>query len=469
MSLEKAIEEIKTMFWGVLKGKFNPEEEEDVKTHLITNLATLSSYVKTCLPPEQQKEYEKHFSTAKDILLKFDSAGPWFRELPEMIDTVYNVITYANMLQIEYHRFSGTENDTLQFINAKLETLELNINSIREETKKLKQQTAALLQLQRNNIQITEIEPSKQIPIKQNEEKNQDDSDVQVFEELIEAETERPEVEETKEQEIIEEVELDTVPADSAPLDDISETTEKPEKDLMDDAKDLIEGIELASQYEFEHEPFIQNIETEQEALKELAGLLTALDPGDDSVISPLTEKLISISDEEGEIKAPSTPSIEESVISEEGLSEKEIAEVHEFRSSISRLNKVLSSPKQRETAADFVSSIKETIAHVSKEKDFETEEEKSALTKIIEAEAGETDKTPIQFEDIENVIKHLGTRRQKAIERIQQLEHALNSEKIDEEEWQELRIKAERHMLRVEDTLDGYKRYLAKLQSQSN
>ncbi|TET74496.1 MAG: hypothetical protein E3J43_09770, partial [Candidatus Heimdallarchaeota archaeon] len=114
MSLEKAIEEIKTMFWGVLKGKFNPEEEEDVKTHLITNLATLSSYVKTCLPPEQQKEYEKHFSTAKDILLKFDSAGPWFRELPEMIDTVYNVITYANMLQIEYHRFSGTENDTLQ-------------------------------------------------------------------------------------------------------------------------------------------------------------------------------------------------------------------------------------------------------------------------------------------------------------------------------------------------------------------
>jgi len=468
MSLEKAIEEIKTMFWGVLKGKFNPEEEEDVKTHLITNLATLSSYVKTCLPPEQQKEYEKHFSTAKDILLKFDSAGPWFRELPEMIDTVYNVITYANMLQIEYHRFSGTENDTLQFINAKLETLELNINSIREETKKLKQQIAALLQLQRNNIQITEIEPSKQIPIKLNDEKNQDDSSVQVFEEQVEAETEKPKVEEIKEQEIIEEVKLDSVPVDSAPLDDISETTEQPEKDLMDDAKDLIEGIELASQYEFEQEPFMRNIETEQEALKELAGLLSALDPGDDSVISPLTEKLLSIGDEKGETTLLSTPSIDESVISEEGLSKKEIAEVYEFRSSITRLNKVLSTPQQKETAADFVSSIKETIAHVSKEKDFEIEE-KSTLTKIIEAEAGEADKTPIQFEDIENVIKHLETRRHKAIERIQQLEHALNSEKIDEEEWQELRIKAEKHMLRVEDTLDGYKRYLAKLQSQSN
>ncbi|MCG3222802.1 MAG: hypothetical protein H7641_15590, partial [Candidatus Heimdallarchaeota archaeon] len=104
MSLEKSIEEIKKMFWGVLKGKFSPDEEEDVKAHLITNLATLTSYAKSYLPPEQQEEYEKHFSKAKDVLLKFDSAGPWFRELPEMIDTIYNIITHANMLQIEYRR-----------------------------------------------------------------------------------------------------------------------------------------------------------------------------------------------------------------------------------------------------------------------------------------------------------------------------------------------------------------------------
>jgi hypothetical protein len=468
MSLEKAIEEIKKMFWGVLKGRFNPEEEEDVKAHLITNLATLSSYVKTCLPPEQQKEYEKHFSTAKDVLLKFDSAGPWFRELPEMIDTVYNVITYANMLQIEYHRFSGTEEDKLQFVNAKLETLEFQINSLSEEIKKIKQQTSALIKLQKGDIQITETEASKQPPIKIKEEKEQTSSSVQVFEEKIEAEEEKPKVEEITEEETIEEVELEPVPMEAEPLEEIEEVTEEPEKDMIDDAKDLIEGIELASKYEFEQEPFMQNIETEQEALKELANLLSALDPGDDNVISPLTEKLMSISDEEGEPTLISTPTIEESIISEEGLSEEEIVEVQEFRSSVSRLSNVLSTPQHRETAAEFVSAIKETIAHVSKEKDFETDE-KSALTKIIEEEAGEVEVAPVQFEDIENVIKHLETRRQKAIERIQQLEHALNSEKIDEEEWQELRIKAERHMLRVEDTLDGYKRYLTKLKSQTN
>ncbi len=468
MSLEKAIEEIKKMFWGVLKGRFNPEEEEDVKAHLITNLATLSSFVKTCLPPEQQKEYEKHFSTAKDVLLKFDSAGPWFRELPEMIDTVYNVITYANMLQIEYHRFSGTEDDKLQFVNAKLETLEFQINSISEEVKKIKQQTSALIQLQKNGIQITETESSKQIPIEIKEEKKQTESSVQVFEEQIEAETEKPVVEEIAEQEIIEEVEVESVPMEPDPLEEVSELIEQPEKDMIDDAKDLIEGIELASKYEFEHEPFMQNIETEQEALKELANLLSALDPGDDTVISPLTEKLIAISDKDGEPSLLSTPTIDDSIISEEGLSEEEVVEVQEFRSSVSRITTVLTSPEHGETAAEFVSAIKDTIAHVSKEKDFETDE-KSALTKIIEEEAGEADVAPVQFEDIENVIKHLETRRQKAVERIQQLEHALNSEKIDEEEWQELRIKAERHMLRVEDTLDGYKRYLTKLRSQPN
>ncbi len=468
MSLEKAIEEIKKMFWGVLKGRFNPEEEEDVKAHLITNLATLSSFVKTCLPPEQQKEYEKHFSTAKDVLLKFDSAGPWFRELPEMIDTVYNVITYANMLQIEYHRFSGTEEDKLQFVNAKLETLEFQINSISEEIKKIKHQTSALIQLQKDGIQIIEPEPSKQKPIKITEEKKQPQTNVEVFEEQLETETEKPEIEELTEPEIIEEVEVESVPIEPEPLEAVEEVTKKPDKAMVDDAKDLIEGIELASQYEFEQEPFMQNIESEQEALKELANLLSALDPGDDSVISPLTEKLMSISDEEGETTPISTPTIEEGIITEEGLSEEEIVEVQEFRTSVSRLSNVLSTPEHRETAADFVSTIKETIAHVSKDKDIETDE-KSALTKIIEEEAGEVDAAPVQFEDIENVIKHLETRRQKAVERIQQLEHALNSEKIDEEEWQELRIKAERHMLRVEDTLDGYKRYLTKLRSQSN
>ena len=442
MTLEKSIEEIKKMFWGVLKGQFNPEEEEDVKTHLITNLATLTSYAKTCLPPDQMKEYEKHFTKAKNVILKFDTAGPWFRELPEMIDTVYNVITYANMLQIEYHRFTGTERDDTQFVNTKLETLEMQVNSLIEEIKKIKKQISASSQIH----QPISIDETKSELLKS---------------EILEEETIESQIEE----------ETDTTPIEIKEVEmskeSVEETVEEVEVEVeaIDDSQDLIDGIELASQYEFEQEPFVQNIESEQEALKQLANLLSALDPGDDTVISPLTEKLMTIGDEDEIEKLDEVPSIEESTIVEEGLSEEEIAEVHEFRSSVSRLSHVLSTPTEIEDAADFVSSIKKTIADVSKDKDLEVGE-KSKLTKIIEAETGETEKPPIQSEDIENVIKHLETRRQKAIERIQQLEDALNSEKIDEEEWQELRIKAERHMLRVEDTLDGYKRYLAKLQT---
>ncbi|MHA1224703.1 MAG: hypothetical protein ACTSP3_15880, partial [Candidatus Heimdallarchaeaceae archaeon] len=189
-----------------------------------------------------------------------------------------------------------------------------------------------------------------------------------------------------------------------------------------------------------------------------LANLLSALDPGDDTVISPLTEKLLSLGDEEG------TLADEELTALDQGLGKEELHEAKEFRDSVSRLSSVLSSSSE-EDAAHFVSSIKKTIASVTQDKELE-EGKKSKLTEIIEQETGEVEKPPVQVEDIENIIKHLEKRREKALERIQQLESALNSEKIDEKEWHELRIKAEQHMLRIEDTLDGYKRYLEKLQA---
>ncbi|MCG3225491.1 MAG: hypothetical protein H7645_01120 [Candidatus Heimdallarchaeota archaeon] len=440
MSLEESIEEIKKMFWGVLKGKFSPDEEEDVKAHLITNLATLTSYAKSYLPPEQQDEYEKHFSKAKKVLLKFDSAGPWFRELPEMIDTIYNIITHANMLQIEYRRFSGTEENTAQYFQTKLESLEMNVSSMFEDLKKLKKQTATVLGTQ---IPV-EAEGEEDVIDELPGEPKELPSVSEPEEEIEVSKTE--DIEEFQPQEVIEDIQLDE-----------EETVEKV---IPAETQDLIEGIELASQYEFEQEPFVETIESEQESLKKLASLLSALDPGDDSVISPLTEKLMSLGDDE------ELPISEEPPIIEEGLSEEEIADAHAYRSSVSRLSGVLSAPESQEDTAQFVSSIKKTIATVSQEKDLE-KGEKSPLTKIIEAETGEeAEKPPVQLEDIQNIIKHLESRREKAIERIHQLEEALTTEKIDEEEWHELRIKAERHMLRIEDTLDGYKRYFDKIPS---
>ncbi len=447
MNLEEAIEEIKKMFWGVLKGEYNPDEEENVKAHLITNLATLTSFAKSFLPLEQQEEYEKHFQKAKDVLLKFDSAGPWFRELPEMTDTVYNVITHANMLQIEYQRSAAVDNDALQYLNAKLESLELSFHSLNEEIKKIKSKTSKLPKgevIEEETVTEKEVEKVEVIPEIDDKEKEEEikviPSEIEIFDE------------EMKEEDADEE--LDTTEIETEP-EVKGEIVIKEKEDVSSDAKELIEGIELASQYEFKQEPFIQTLESEQESLKKLASLLTALDPGDDSVISPLTEKLLTLGDD--------SPSVtEQEMIIDEGLTDEELEEVHAFRASVSRLGGVLSAPEE-EDAAQFVSSIKRTIAHVSEEKDIEPEE-KSALTKMIEAESGETEKSPVQSEDIQNIITHLESKRQKALERIQQLEQALNSEKIDEDEWQELRIKAEKHVLRIEDTLDGYRRYIKKI-----
>ncbi len=446
MNLEEAIEEIKKMFWGVLKGEYNPDEEENVKAHLITNLATLTSFAKSFLPLEQQEEYEKHFQKAKDVLLKFDSAGPWFRELPEMTNTVYNVITHANMLQIEYQRSVAVDNDALQYLNAKLESLELSLHSLNEEIKKIKSKTSKL----------PKDDSIEKKPVTEKEVEVIPETDTKEKEEVIKI---TPSEKEVSEEEIIEEEadeEIDKIKTEIEPRTK-DEIVIKEKEDVSSDAKDLIEGIELASQYEFEQEPFMQTLESEQASLKKLASLLTALDPGDDSVISPLTEKLLTLSDD-----IPSTP--EQEMMIDEGLTDEELEEVHAFRGSISRLGSALSAPEGEEDAAQFVSSIKKTIAHVSEEKDIEPEE-KSPLTKMIEAEAGETEKSPVQSEDIQNIITHLESKRQKALERIQQLEQALNSEKIDEEEWQELRIKAEKHVLRIEDTLDGYRRYIKKIQ----
>lgn len=452
MSLEKAIEEIKKIFWGVIKGEFSPDEEEDVKAHLISLLATLTSFAKSFLPPDRLEEYEKHFSDAKDILQKFDSAGPWFRELPEMMNTIYNVITFANMLQIEYQRYSGVETDSLQFISSKLEALEMRVNSVQTELKKINSYLPVIFE--KIGVPTFAI---KEEPVEQ--------------EELTEQE-EDGEEEKVSENELLEIIDPDLTIIEE------TEAGEPQQEDLLEvekgkskanNAQDLIEGIELASHYEPDpsHKPIIESLMTEKESLAKLANLLTVLDSSDDNIISPLTKKLISLG-ENDEVVSQEGVSIEETMSEikiEEGMSEDDIQEIHDFRESVSRLGSILTKPQSKTEAASFVSTIKETIATVSSKKEVEISE-KSKLTKIIEEESEEAERQPVQSVDIQNVITHLETKRLKAVERIQQLEQTINSENVDEEEWQDLMIKSQKHLLRIEDTLDGYKRYLTKLKS---
>lgn len=452
MSLEKAIEEIKKIFWGVIKGEFSPDEEEDVKAHLISLLATLTSFAKSFLPPDRLEDYEKHFSDAKDILQKFDSAGPWFRELPEMMNTIYNVITFANMLQIEYQRYSGVETDSLQFISSKLEALEMRVNSVQTELKKI-------------NSYLPVIFEKIGIPTFVVKEEPADQEELADQEEVVEEEK-------VPDNELLEIIDSDLTIIEE------TEAREPQKEDLLEvgkgkskanNAQDLIEGIELASQYkpDSSHKPIIESLMTEKESLAKLANLLTVLDSNNDNIISPLTKKLISLG-ENDEILSQEGVSIEETMSGieiEEGMSEEDIQDIHDFRESVSRLSSILTTPQSKTEAASFVSTIKETIATVSSEKEVEISE-KSKLTKIIEEQSEEVEGQPVQSVDIQNVITHLETKRLKAVERIQQLEQTINSENVDEEEWQDLMIKSQKHLLRIEDTLDGYKRYLTKLKS---
>lgn len=133
--------------------------------------------------------------------------------------------------------------------------------------------------------------------------------------------------------------------------------------------------------------------------------------------------------------------------------------------SSVDRLSDILASPDKIQDAATFISAIRDTIDQVAKQTDDDSTS--TPLTKIIEAETGQTDETPLSIADIENIISHLENKRENAIERVKKLEKIIATEKMDEAEWQDLMISAQQHLLRIEDTLDGYKRVLNKLRMQ--
>ncbi|MHA1303824.1 MAG: hypothetical protein ACTSPI_08990, partial [Candidatus Heimdallarchaeaceae archaeon] len=226
---------------------------------------------------------------------------------------------------------------------------------------------------------------------------------------------------------------------------------------------ELIEGIELASQYELEHEPIKESLEFEKESLQKLANLLQALDPGNDMVLSPLTRKLLSLGVEETEkterkVTQPlSEPVVEVTEVTKE--TEKPV-----FSQSVDKLSDILSSPEAVQDSARFIDAIRDTISKVSRKTEEDTTT--TPLTRIIEAETGQVEEAPVRIQDIENIIAHLEEKREKAIERVKKLEQIIISEKVDEAEWQDLMINAQQHLLRIEDTLDGYKRVMKKLKT---
>ncbi|MHA1865357.1 MAG: hypothetical protein ACTSWZ_02525 [Candidatus Heimdallarchaeaceae archaeon] len=462
--IEDAVEEIKQMFWGVLKGSYNPEEEEDVKVRLITALSSLTAFAKSFLPEEQQQEYEEQFSQARSILQRFDSAGPWFRELPEMIDAVYNILTYANVLQIEVQRYKDLNNDALQYYNIKLEKMEMKLNSLENEVRKIK--TYIKEKSTKEELKESEtIEEEKEEKILQTQETSEKEIIIQADEEIKE-ESKLLQTEETIRIEEPETTkEISTSELEEVPTEKISTTP----SNVSEEDINLIEGIELASKLEEDHIPIKESLETESESLQKLANLLQALDPGDDLVLSPLTQKLLklSVDEEKTEIIEEKRQELEIDTQDQVGTESEAVSETTDVSvpSSADRLSDILASPDKVQDAATFISAIRDTIEQVAKQTDDDSTS--TPLTRIIEAETGQSDETPLSITDIENIISHLENKRENAIERVKKLEKIIATEKIDEAEWQDLMINAQQHLLRIEDTLDGYKRVLNKLRMQ--
>ena len=462
--IEDAVEEIKQMFWGVLKGSYNPEEEEDVKVRLITALSSLTAFAKSFLPEEQQQEYEEQFSQARSILQRFDSAGPWFRELPEMIDAVYNILTYANVLQIEVQRYKDLNNDALQYYNIKLEKMEMKLNSLENEVRKIK--TYIKEKSTKEELKESEtIEEEKEEKILQTQETSEKEIIIQADEEIKE-ESKLLQTEETIRIEEPETTkEISTSELEEVPTEKISTTP----SNISEEDINLIEGIELASKLEEDHIPIKESLETESESLQKLANLLQALDPGDDLVLSPLTQKLLklSVDEEKTEIIEEKRQELEIDTQDQVGTESEAVSETTDVSvpSSADRLSDILASPDKVQDAATFISAIRDTIEQVAKQTDDDSTS--TPLTRIIEAETGQSDETPLSITDIENIISHLENKRENAIERVKKLEKIIATEKIDEAEWQDLMINAQQHLLRIEDTLDGYKRVLNKLRMQ--
>ncbi|MHA1115197.1 MAG: hypothetical protein ACTSRR_04150 [Candidatus Heimdallarchaeaceae archaeon] len=477
--IEDAVEEIKQMFWGVLKGSYSPEEEEDVKVRLITALSSLTAFAKSFLPEEQQQDYEEQFSQARNILQRFDSAGPWFRELPEMIDAVYNILTYANVLQIEVQRYKDMNNDALQYYNIKLEKIEMKLNSLENEFRKIKtyikgRTTEEDLVKESEIIEIEEKE-GKEEKLLQTQEILGEETTLETveraedLEEALELVKEEPELLQVDEAVEMEKPETANETVMSELEDITTEDISSIPKDISKEDINLIEGIELASKLEEDHIPIKESLETESESLQKLANLLQALDPGDDLVLSPLTQKLLELSGDEGkaEIAAEKKQEFQIDVQEQTGTEVAKETEIKDASvpSSVDRLSDILASPDKIQDAATFISAIRDTIDQVAKQTDDDSTT--TPLTKIIEAETGQTDETPLSIADIENIISHLENKKENAIERVKKLEKIIATEKMDEAEWQDLMISAQQHLLRIEDTLDGYKRVLNKLRMQ--
>lgn len=130
MNLEKAIEKLENTYRAMLNGDFTPEEEARARVQMLSFLSTIraAALASTGVTAESLADKTEHI---KNLLIAFDPYGPWFREVNELVDGIYDLITTAKTIKLEetIHRPPIDLDAKLNELNQNLEKLSLTVSS----------------------------------------------------------------------------------------------------------------------------------------------------------------------------------------------------------------------------------------------------------------------------------------------------------------------------------------------------
>lgn len=130
MNLEKAIEKLENTYRAMLNGDFTPEEEARARVQMLSFLSTIraAALASTGRAAESLADKTEHI---KNLLIAFDPYGPWFREVNELVDGIYDLITTAKTIRLEetIHRPPANLDARLNELNQSLEKLSSTVSS----------------------------------------------------------------------------------------------------------------------------------------------------------------------------------------------------------------------------------------------------------------------------------------------------------------------------------------------------
>ncbi|MFX0096508.1 MAG: hypothetical protein ACFE7E_01975 [Candidatus Hodarchaeota archaeon] len=159
MDLEKAIEKLENAYRAMLNGDFTPEEEARARVQMLSFLSTIRAAA-LASSGNTAKSLAKKTENVKNLLIAFDPYGPWFREVNELVDEVYDLIATAKTIKLE---------ETVQKPPA---NLDIKLSELSQNLEKLSSTVSSEISKLRNELdslrtlvsQVAEAIPQSLIP-----------------------------------------------------------------------------------------------------------------------------------------------------------------------------------------------------------------------------------------------------------------------------------------------------------------